>query len=232
MSEIDRPSIRISLIAIFAALDTVLTLIPGPWRSWVIIVEASVGIILGPYIGGLAILIGSLLGHFYREGAGLMLLFGLGEPIGAMSAGFLYRKRYKETIILYTVFLVGYLLTPISWQLPLWALWDTILAYALIFVLIAFTKYIKIENLRFKELITLGLIGFIASGIDVMFRIFVLITLHVYVIWGLTVPVLQSLWISGALLTPIEDLISTIATITIAPSILYAMKSIGILQET
>ncbi len=231
MTDINRPSIRISLIAIFAALDTVLTMIPGPWRSWVIIIEASVGIILGPYIGGLAILIGSLLGHFYREGAGLMLFFGLGEPIGAMSAGFLYRHRYKETAILYTIFLGGYLLTPISWELPLWALWDTILAYGLLFVLYAFKNFVNINNQRLNELITLGLIGFIASGIDVMFRIFVLITLQVYIIWGLTVPVLQNLWIAGALLTPIEDIISTIATIIIAPSIIYAMKSMEIFDE-
>ncbi|RLI60608.1 MAG: hypothetical protein DRO67_08855 [Candidatus Asgardarchaeum californiense] len=214
-----RRSVKLSTVAIFAAINIVLVAIPGIWRSWVMIIEPIEGILLGPYLAFITALIGGIGGHIIRFEHVFMFVFMLGEPIGAMTAGFLFYRRWKIVFILYTVMLIAYFLTPISWKLPIWGLWDIYVAYILIYptsVLISkYQRSILNGEINRKTILTLILVSFIALEIDVLTRVFILIPLQFYILLGLTENVLYVLWILGAFETPVENLIGAFVSPTI-----------------
>lgn len=225
-----RRSIKVSLIAIFAALNIILVAIPGIWRSWIVILEPVEGIILGPYMGFVAALIGGFGGHLIRFENIYMFAFMLGEPIGVMTAGFLIQKRWKYVLTLYIVMLVAYFLTPISWSLPIWGLWDIYIALLLIYPT---TRLIRKRETAFlkwdidKETIVIFfLISFIALEADVLTRIFILIPLGFYQILGLNAKILYILWVLGAVETPIESFIGSVISTMILISLTRILRDV------
>ncbi|MFQ6085549.1 MAG: hypothetical protein ACE5OY_04705, partial [Candidatus Bathyarchaeia archaeon] len=126
----------ISAVIVFAAtatvLDSVLTpgFTAGVWFGLIFVISPLAGIVLGPHAGFLSILISVMIGHsvMFRESV-YEFLFTLGAPLGAATSGLMFRGRWKPIFIYYTVTLVAFFLTPISWQLPLWGIWDCLLAY-------------------------------------------------------------------------------------------------------
>lgn len=159
---------RISLIVTFAAVAAILDSIPGfapiqsVWYSWIFLVAPLFGFILGPVDGFLSILIGVLVGHsIYFRGIH-EFLFTIGAPVGAMIAGMLFRKKRSIPIIFFTVLLASYFLTPISWQLPLWGMWDVYLA----FIVLLIVTIIRFNKSR------LLISTFVGLEADILFRIF------------------------------------------------------------
>jgi MFS family permease len=213
---------RISLIVTFAAVAAILDSIPGipqfesgVWSSWIFLVVPLFGFILGPIDGFISILIGVLVGHSIFSRGMYEFLFTIGAPVGAMIAGMLFKQKRSIPIIFFTVLLTSYFLTPISWKLPLWGMWDVYLAFIvlLIVTIIAFNK---------SRLLISTFVGLEA---DILFRIFLLIPLQTYhLFYGLTPEVLKMWWVAGAIITPIQVGIAILFTMIIYPPIQKVVK--------
>lgn len=227
----------VSLIAIFASLNIILDslmglpeLSSGVWFSWIFIAEPITGIVLGPYAGFLSTLIGVMIGNCIYFRGPYEFLFTLGAPIGAMTSGFLSRKEWKAVWTYFTALLMIYFVTPISWQLPIWGMWDTYLAYAVLIlatILVAKRKSLKLQS---KGLIyTVALCTFIGLEADVLFRIFVFIPCQTYkIFYDYGVEALRSIWVLGAAETPIKVAISILVASIIVPPLIKALNKMGL----
>jgi len=94
-------TVDIALMAVFAALQAVLSLIPLSFTIGVsgeitlgVVGGALIGILLGPIIGGSAVLIGSLIGVFLNPAGAIFGVFTIFPPFfGAVGAGCVKIKR-------------------------------------------------------------------------------------------------------------------------------------------
>ena len=235
-----KKSLLISLVAIFASLNIVcdsLASLPefssGIWVSWIFVVEPINGIVLGPYAGFLSCLIGVMIGHciYFRDV--YEFLFTLGAPIGAMISGFLFRGRWKVVLTYYSVLLGVYFVTPITWQLPIWGIWDVYLAFAIL-VVASIMMLRKGSRARSAKglLFIVAVCALVGLEADILFRILALIPGQTYrIIYGWDVNTLTALWVLGAVETPVRVAISILVTTTVGPSLIKAIEKIGILKE-
>jgi len=220
----------IALIAIFAALNAVCDSIAGlpqlssgVWYGWIFLIEPLNGIVLGPLAGFLSTLLGAMIGHsVYLRGEAPLYeyLFTLGAPIGAMISGLLYQRRWKLTFIYFTVLLVAYFVTPIAQALPIWGIWNTLLAFAVLCFLGIFSIRLGDKWLS-EKIYALPIFAFIGLEADILFRIFLFIPCQTYqLFYGFTVETISAIWIAAAFITPIQVAISMAMTTVVGPRIL------------
>jgi hypothetical protein len=216
-----RQTQKIALTATFAALHTTLSLIPGPvnFRSWIILITPLEGIILGPTMGFSAASMGYLLGWFIRPRAE-PIIFGIGEPIGALTTGLIAQKKWPHALLLYTGMLLAFFAYPLTSTIPLWTLWDIYIAFTsiLIFAVISKTQFIR------RLPIFLGFAALIGTEADVLTRIFILIPLNGYQWWGIPAQLLPYIFVLGAFQTPIEAVFSVAATIIIGVPLIKTLQ--------
>jgi hypothetical protein len=209
-------------VAVFTALTAVLDalIIPqlssGVWFGLVYLIVPVTGILLGPRMGFISTLIGVFVGHTISPRGLEEFLFTLGAPIGALMSSFLFQKRWIPLLGFFTFSLVSYFLTPITQVLPFWGMWDVYIAFLLLLLVIG------IIHLRSKwwenNWVRYSLSAFIGLESDVLFRIFLFIPVGTYQsIYGLPDEVLASIWVAGALITPIKVGVSTLLTTIIGP---------------
>ena len=205
----------ISLIAVFAALSVVcdlLVFLPsgGIWFGMIFIVEALNGIILGPYMGFMSTLIGVMVGHplVPRETV-YEFIFTFGAPLGSMISGFLYRGRWKPILLYFTTLFAAYFVSPLSWKLPIWGMWDTYLAFSIIIILFLSRRY-WLNQKTFNTPLIMAISAFVGLEADILFRIFLFIPCQTYsIIYGLSLEALQFVWVAGGLITPVKVLVSS-----------------------
>jgi hypothetical protein len=216
-----RQTQKIASIAIFAALHTVLSLFPGPvgFRSWIILITPLEGIILGPLLGFSSASIGYLLGWFIRPRAE-PIIFGIGEPVGALTAGLIAQKKWPHALLLYTGMLLAFFAYPLTATIPLWTLWDTYIAFTCIFIFAIISRTQIIQKLP----VFLGFAALIGTEADVLTRIFILIPLSGYQWWGIPAQLLPYIFVLGAFQTPIEAIISVAATIIIGVPLIKTLQ--------
>ncbi len=111
----------ISSIIVFSALYTALRIIPtipmiGTGATFHLsdILAPLYGILLGPYIGGISIIIGT----FAAMGLGTPVLFlgldFLPAFVVAVSLGFLMRRKWLPVVVLNALLLIGYAINPLT----------------------------------------------------------------------------------------------------------------------
>jgi len=136
----------IALVAMFAALYFVLSLLPGIPCIGIpqikIQLEASFasifGAILGPYAGGLAALIGTLVAYLYPHPGPYGLPFILCPAANAVTTGLIFRRKFKIAAALIAAIITAFWFTPVSqpvhkhWITGLAATFDKIIALCLI----------------------------------------------------------------------------------------------------
>jgi hypothetical protein len=224
----------VAFVAIFAAMTAILDIIPafgftsGVWYSWAFLLSPIVGILLGPYLGALSVGIGSFLGHtiYYRDPTEFLFMIGL--SMGAAVAGFVYNRKWKPVLGVYTAMLLGYFLYPISWGLPLWGIWDILVGYGIVLIYsVATTRGIWSDTGDRNRLLLLIFCTVIALESDILFRVFVLIPGQVHWILGMTPEILYDLWLVAGIITPIKVVLATIVTITLGIQILRILESHG-----
>jgi uncharacterized membrane protein len=220
-SQKPRQTQKVALTAIFAALHTALSLFPGPvgFRSWIILITPLEGIILGPSLGFSAASIGYLLGWFIRPRPE-PIIFGIGEPIGALTAGLIAQKKWPYALLLYTGMLVALFTYPLTATIPLWTLWDIYVAFIGIFVFATLSRTQIIKKLPFF----LGLAALIGTEADVLARVFILIPLSGYQWWGIPAEALPDIFVLGAFQTPVEAVISVVATVLIGVPLMRTLQ--------
>ena len=222
-------------MAIFAAMTTVLDIIPafgftsGVWDSWAFLLSPIVGILLGPYLGAISVGFGSFLGHAIIPRDSIEFLFMIGLSFGAAVAGFVYQRRWKPVFGIYTAMLFGYFIYPVSWGLPLWGIWDILVAYGFILVYSIMTSRGVWSNTseRYKLLI-LVFCCVIALETDILFRVFVLVPGQMWWFYYAMTPAdLALLWIGAGFITPIKVVMATIVVVILGRQLLRTLEQQG-----
>ena len=235
-----RKSQFFALVAIFASINVVsdsfmsLPEFPsGVWYSWNFLVEALTGIVLGPFAGFTAALIGVMIGHYIYFIDVYEFLFTIGAPIGAMFSAFLFRGRWKPVLLYYTALFVAYFVTPIAWQLPIWGMWDTYLAYAaLIATIFMIRKGLWGYGSKWLPFV-LAVSAFIGLEADVLFRIFVFVPCQTcQLFYGFDIETLQLIWTVGAVGTPVKAVLSTILTAVVGHPLVKTLKKLNLLEDS
>jgi len=201
---------RLALISTFAAIVAIVDSIPGipqfesgVWYSWVFLLTPLVAFILGPMDGFFSLLVGVIIGHYVYFRGPYEFIFTLGAPIGAFIGGLTFQNRNRIPIIYYTILILVYFLTPIAYQLPIWGIWDVLLAFCILLIF----------NLLLNSKSRLLICSLICLEADVLFRIFVFVPLNTYqTFYGFTLEIMRIIWIGGALITPIQVGLSLIFT--------------------
>ena len=93
--------VQVALVAVFAALQAVLSTLPFTITVGVegqitlgLIGGALIGVLFGPFIGGLAVLIGSFIGVFVNPAGAILGIFTIFPPfVGSVGAGCVKIKR-------------------------------------------------------------------------------------------------------------------------------------------
>lgn len=235
-----RKSRLVALVAIFASVNVVsdsLGIVPefpsGVWYSWNFLVEALTGVMLGPFAGFVATLTGVMIGHYIYFIDVYEFLFTVGAPIGAMFSAFLFRGKWKPALVYYTVLFAAYFSTPIAWQLPVWGMWDTYLAYVVLVTAIFLIRKGLWKHDSKRLPFVLALSAFIGLEADVLFRIFILVPCQMYKpyldFYGLPLETLPIIWTVGAVGTPIKVALSTLFTVVSGRALVNALKEANLL---
>jgi uncharacterized membrane protein len=166
-----------ALIAVFAALIALVTRLPGIPISLGIQtgnIELSVplyplaGILLGPWIGAVAVLIGNFVAWIIPSSTVFGFLLIPAGAFAALAAGFLVRRtrlvNWKTATVLLAALIALWYVTPIGLEAPFYPFFLHV--PALIVILIFRGKIFEFVNGTSKRLVTLG-IG-IASFVGVM----------------------------------------------------------------
>src|SRR4030042_2509657 len=95
----------VALVGVFAALHVILYFMSfGLWRNWAIYLEPIEGIVLGPWAGFSAALIGSVVARAIKPID--VWMFGIvAEPLGVLAAGFLAKGPGRPAAAIYAVML-------------------------------------------------------------------------------------------------------------------------------
>jgi len=234
-----RKSQYLILIAVFAALNVIsdsfmsLPEFPsGVWYSWNFLFEALTGIILGPLAGFMANFIGVMIGHYIYFIDFYEFLFTIGAPIGAMFSAFLFRGKWKLVLIYYSALFIVYISTPIVWKLPIWGIWDTYLAFAVLMIAIVMIKKGLWKYEAKKLPFILAFSTFIGLEADVLFRIFVFVPCQTYrLFYGFEVETLQIIWIVGAVATPLKIFFAIVFTLVVGYPLIMTMKKTNFFKE-
>jgi len=220
-----KSSKTISLIGVFAALHAVLYLTSIElWRNWSIYLEPLEGLILGPWAGFLAALIGSLVARAIKPTD--LWMFGIiAEPMGVLACGLIIKNRWKPLVLIYAIMLGAYFAHPLGRQLPLWTILDILAASVLIYPVTQVSKNLfekDSERLPF----TISLIAFIGTVTDSLTRVFLLIPAGLYVILGWPLEVVRIAFIMGAADSYIEDILVILVMFIIGAPIVIALRKI------
>jgi uncharacterized membrane protein len=168
---------EITLIAVFAALIAIVTRLPGIPISLGIPtgkIEFSVplyplaGILLGPWIGAIAVTIGNFIAWLIPKSTVMGFLFIPAGAFAALCTGFLVRRtkwaNWKSAGALLVILIALWYVTPVGREAPLYPFFLHV--PALILILICRGKIFEFVNSASRRLVTLG-VG-IASFAGVM----------------------------------------------------------------
>ena len=120
--DISRRTKIIASIAIFSALYSVLRILPtvpmigaqGASFSVSDVIAPIYGILLGPYVGGVTVIIGTFLGMALGKPVIFLGLDFLPAFINVVAVGFLVKRKWWPVVGLYVVLLAGFLLNPLT----------------------------------------------------------------------------------------------------------------------
>jgi hypothetical protein len=214
---------NVALIGVFASLHAVLYFIPSPlWRNWAIYLEPVEGIVLGPLAGPLAAFIGSVTARLIKPDE--LWIFGLiAEPMGVLFAGLLAMGRWKQSMMIYSVMLTAYFIHPFGRLLPLWTILDVLITLTLIYPASRLSKKI-FGGKNSSPFILLAVISFITTSADSLVRIFLLIPAGLYNFFGWNFEGLYIIFVSGAVISYIEDAIAVAFSLVAGSKILAALE--------
>jgi hypothetical protein len=225
-----RKSLQASLTAIFAALHSVLYFVSfGLWRNWGIYLEPVEAVVLGPRIGFLAALVGSLVARIARPDA--LWMFGLiAEPVSVLIAGLLARARWKPVLIAYAVMLSAYFLHPFGRALPLWTILDILLALLLIYPAARLSRALFGKDVKSLS-IALVAVSFVCIATDSLVRVFLLVPCGLYGVLFPSYEVLYAVFVVGAASSYVEDVIVVLVSFVAGVPLVMIASKLGILEK-
>jgi hypothetical protein len=213
------------LVSIFAALHAALYLSSFElWRSWSIYLEPIEGIILGPWVGFASALVGSMVARAVKPSE--LWLFGIiAEPVGVMVCGFIAKKQWKPPLAIYAFMLGAYFVHPFGRWLPLWTVLDIIAALVLIYPVTEMCGSIFKEDNRLLPFM-IPLVAFIGTVTDALTRVFLLIPVGLYAVFGWPAQTVYYIFVLGATDSYIEDILIIAVSFIIGAPLVVALRRI------
>jgi len=230
---------HIALVAIFAALYYVLSLI-SPYVPAVGLPELQIrlealvasvfGFVLGPYLGALAAFLGAFIAWVVPPGS--VSPFGapflLSPPINAMVVGFIFYKKWKWAFVLFGLLIAVFPFLPPSqpisnhYLVTVAVVWDKIIALLLIIPSVRFSqKFYSSKNLA----VLFFLLSFIGNQADNMWGADVFAVPFVYEsIFGLNVDIVRSLFTVSPFIYPAIRFIQAMLATIIAVPLMRSLK--------
>jgi hypothetical protein len=239
---------QIALIAVFAALYYVLSLIT-PYVPAIGLADIKIslealmasvfGILMGPYLGCLTAFTGASVAWVLPPSSmsPLGVAFILAPAFNALVTGFIYYKKWKYGLITMSALIVAFILLPPSQPLTEYGyvgglvVWDKIIALLLIIPTVKFAKRLSSSQKLLPFLFFL--LGFIGNQADNMWGSVAFAVPVVYNgIYGLDLETVRFLFTLSPLVYPAIRIIQAIVvTIIVVPLVSRLRKSGWIWQE-
>ena len=181
--------------------------------------------VLGPWAGFIAALIGSTLGRALLPSP--LWMFGIiAEPLSVMSAGFLTRGKWQPVIAVYAVMLAAYFISPLGQTLPFWPMLDTIAAVCLVYPAAKLSKNLFSENVNLLPA-SLIIVSFITVAADGLTRVFLFIPAGLYSsVLGLSPAAAAVAFVGGGVDSFIEDAFVVSIALVVGVPILLALRKV------
>lgn len=180
--------------------------------------------ILGPWAGFMAALIGSTIGRVVLPSP--LWMFGIiAEPLSVMAAGFLTRGRWQPVIALYAVMLAAYFVSPLGQSLPLWPMLDTIVAVCLVYPAGRLSKNLFSENVKLLP-VSLVIVSFTTVATDGLTRVFLFIPAGLYSVLGYSPAAAGVVFVAGGIDSFVEDALVVLITLIVGVPILLALRNV------
>jgi hypothetical protein len=254
--------LQIAFVAVFAALFVALAVtlpslkIPSGIGnieiSFSALIASVFGLVLGPYLGAAAALLGASIAWGFTGGIPTNLPFIFAPMFNALIVGLIFYKKWKYSFLIYTALIVVFLFTPPvmpiygqsgipgvgNWWIAASVLFDKIIALALIVPLALLGK--KIASLQ--GVIVLGrklsgwtlkigpgvlfffLLGFVGNQADNMWGSLAFATPPVYSLFGMNALDVQGAFLISPFLYPAIRIVEAVIVMVIAVP-LYAVLS-------
>jgi len=233
----------IAIMSIFTAIYAILRIIPtvpmigasGASFSLSDIVAPLYGLILGPYIGGLSVIIGSLIAFFGKPPVFLGLDF-LPATVAAVSLGLLIKRKWVPVIALNVGLLVAFLLHPNTSIFVSIPLSDITIPLPFAWLhLVALIVLISPLGRKAVEWVSTFTATKAATGIAIMFFIGTMMqhltgnllfeTVMAYPIGGIAVAAYPGIWASIFFVYPIERAALVVLGTIVGTPLLRVLKS-------
>jgi uncharacterized membrane protein len=185
MSGFSKLSTRTKIVAsisIFAALYAVLRIIPtvpmfgveGARFAASDVIAPLYGILLGPYVGGISVIIGTFLGMALGKAPMFLGLDFLPALVNTVALGFLVRRKWAPVVVLYISLLAAFLINPytsffinvpwISGSVAVPFLWLHFIAFVVLLSPLALRAGKWVETLKPAKLAAgIGILAFIGT---------------------------------------------------------------------
>jgi hypothetical protein len=228
---------NLSLVAIFAALYYVLSLIApisiptGVGNldiSFAALIASVIGLVLGPYLGTTSAFLGAFVSWVLPPSGGNLfgLPFLLSPALNALVTGLIFYKKWKFGFAVFGVLIVAFLFTPPilpvteNWFVAAAVLFDKIIALLLIVPVALFSKKISIA----KASLFYFLLFFIGNQADNMWGSFIFATPMVYGLFGYDVTAVRIAFLASPFLYPAIRLMQGFIGMLIAVPLMQALK--------
>ena len=228
----------IALIAVFSALYSILRLIPmGPMiglSSSFSVSDALAplyGIILGPYAGGLSIIIGTFTAMAMGKPVIFLGLDFLPAFINAVAVGFLIKRKWAPVAVLYIVLLSIFVLSPYSLltvqvgSVPVPFTWMHIVALIVLLSPLSFKAVSNIKKSKMAYMaLSLAVIAFIGTMLQHLTGNLVFQLILGKPIGGIDAAGFQGLWHLIFFAYPVERIVLVIITVLIGVPLVRILK--------
>jgi len=237
-TQIKVTSKQIALMAVFAALYYILSFIapiniPAPTLggtleiSFAALIATIFGIVLGPYLGAGAALIGSSVSWALFGGSPYGLPMILAPVLNALVSGFIFYRKWKFGLIAFSAMMVVFLFTPpvtpltTNWYVALAVLFDKVITIVLILPLVFFAKKMSVAHAAGFFF----LLGFIGNQADNMWGSMAFALPGVYNnIYGMQLENVRIAFLAAPFLYPAVRLIEGVVVMIIAVPLMQALK--------
>jgi uncharacterized membrane protein len=228
---------HVALMAIFAALYFVLSLItpiiPAIGAADIkISLEALIatifGLILGPYLGAIAALLGASIAFIYTGALPTNLPFLLAPPLNALVSGLIFYKKWKWGFAIFGVLIIAFLFTPpvtpltTNWYIALAVLFDKVIALFLILPLVWLWKPMSAA----KTSVFFFVLAFVGNQVDNMWGSFIFATPIVYAspFFGMTTETVRGLFVLSPFAYPAIRLVQAFIAMLIAVPLMQTLQ--------
>jgi hypothetical protein len=225
-----RKSIIICLVAVFAALHTTLYFLPyALWRNWAVLLGPIEGIILGPYVGFFAALLGSSISRIVAFDP--FWMFGIiAEPVSVLIVGLLSRRVWKPALLTCAMMLLAYSAHPFGRSLPLWTILDVLAALILIYPAARLSNRLFSPTLKGKSTAVL-LISFVGIATDSLVRVFLLIPCGLSGLFFTSFEQVSAIFTGGAVASYIEDSLVVAVSLLVGVVLIVRLSKQGLQLE-